>query len=113
MLEVCLTEEESGRAGLCCHVALDCLCDNWNRFLGPTRKEERTLTCNMNRGTRRRSTLIFFTIHSAGQSSVFPLAMTLCVGGSLDQDLLAICEWLRRPRGTFQVVGTHGAGTHR
>ena len=30
MLEVCLTEEELGRVGLCCHFALDCFCDNWN-----------------------------------------------------------------------------------
>ena len=30
MLEVCLTEEELGRVGLCCHFALDYLCDDWN-----------------------------------------------------------------------------------
>ena len=28
-LESCLTEEELGRLGLSCHIAVDCLCDNW------------------------------------------------------------------------------------
>ena len=32
MLEVHLTDAELGRVGLCCHFALDCLCDIWNMF---------------------------------------------------------------------------------
>ena len=30
MLEVHLTGAEWGQVGLCCHFALDCLCDNWD-----------------------------------------------------------------------------------
>ena len=30
--EAMLTEEELGRVGLCCHFALDCLCETWNMF---------------------------------------------------------------------------------
>ena len=31
-LEACLTEEELGRVGLSCHLALDSLCGHWNMF---------------------------------------------------------------------------------
>ena len=30
--EPCLREDEEGRVGLSCHLALDCLCDHWNMF---------------------------------------------------------------------------------
>ena len=31
-LKALLTEEELGQVRHCCHIALDCLCENWNMF---------------------------------------------------------------------------------
>ena len=66
MLEVCLTEEELGRVGLCCHFALDYLCDDWNMVLAFVRKEEWTLR-NVSCEAGRMSTQgLFFSLQSAG-----------------------------------------------